>query len=429
MLTAEERAMTEAVLQQLVPSHAAFLERLAGAPSPASARARHSHAAFLTLRLVDLLGPEREPPPAVAFQYQLAATERACRDLAGDSTETAHLTGLLLATTDAYLARDMQLVVPALLAYAHFLEDELRLSEALDVLETAVRVGGEVLRPADRVAVSLRLARVLRKKSDFDAAERAYEAAQVLAAATGDRHAELLSRIGRAHSVIGRGNLLEAERALRGVLQDADALGDREATARAHQVIAVALVTAGQPADAIPHVWQAFEMYDDELSQGRALADLGGMLLIVGDLEGAEHALRQAVQRGGEQDFATNAMVELMHCASARRDRVGFERWRERGDARRDRMPPNILADFTMKVGIGLARFGQFDRAERLLGEALTVAERGGLHEFTFRIERIMDGLRDCHRGCEAPPEATAEPEFPGESVREVSAALAHLGT
>jgi tetratricopeptide (TPR) repeat protein len=420
--------MSEAALEQRAPSHAAFLERLAGAPTPASARARHSHAAFVTLRLVDLLGPERQLLSAVAFQYQLAATERYCRDLPCDSTETAHVAGLLLAATDAYTARDVQLVVPALLAYAHYLEDELRLPEALDVLETAARVGGDTLRSADRVATGLRLARVLRKLNAFDAAARAYDAAGALAAANGDRHSELLSRIGRANAVLGHGNLVEAEHALRQVLIDAEVLADREAQARAHQVIAVALATRGQPAEAIPHLWQAIERYQDDSSRARALGDLGGMLLIVGDARGAELALSEVMRCGGTQEVTSNAMIELMHCASYRRDQLAFERWRGRCERQLEAMPANMLADFHLKSGIGRARFRQFDRAEKLLGTALGIAEQAGLHEFAFRIERIKKGLRDCSQGCEAPPEAAAEPEFPNESVREVSAALAHLG-
>ena len=122
------------------------------------------------------------------------------------------------------------------------------------------------------------------------------------------------------------------------------------------------------------------------------------------------------------QDVLDNAMVELMHCASFRRDRVGFERWREQCDARRESMPPNILVDYMFKAGIGRARFGQLDRAERLLTSALRIADEAGLHEFTFRIERIQAGLRDCDCA-----ETAAESDFRNDAVREVSAALAHL--
>ena len=96
------------------------------------------------------------------------------------------------------------------------------------------------------------------------------------------------------------------------------------------------------------------------------------------------------------------------------------ERWRERCEARQGNMPPNVLVDYLLKAGIGRARFGQLERAERLLANALRIAEEAGLHEFTFRIERIKAGLRDCG-------EAAAEPVVQSEAVREVSAALAHL--
>jgi tetratricopeptide (TPR) repeat protein len=420
--------MTEAAPKVQAPSHAAFLERLAEATSPTSSDARLGHGAFLTLRVVDLLQVEREALPPAVFHYQLTATELSCRDLPRDSTETAHVNGLLSAAADAYHTRDVQLVVPALLAYAHYLEDELRLAEALDVLETVLRVGGGVLRSEDGVAARLRLARVLRKLNEFDAAEEAYAAAGALAAESGDAHSELLSRIGRANTLLGRGNLFDAERSLRNILVDAQCLDDPDARARAHQGLAVVLSTAGQPAEAIPHTWSAFELYTDDVARTRALADLGVMLLVVGDVHGAERAMNEVLRLGGPQEAVNNAMIELMYCASYRRDRLGFERWRERCEARRESMQPNILVDFLFKTGVGRARFGQFDRAEALLRQALAIAEEAGLHEFAFRIDRIKSGLRD-QQGCEALPDGAAEPAVQNDAVREVSAALAHLET
>src|SRR5258708_34096487 len=73
--------------------HAVFLERMAGAPSASSSEARLGRAAFVALRLVDLLGHDREALHAGAFHYQHVATERACRDLPADRTETTHLGG------------------------------------------------------------------------------------------------------------------------------------------------------------------------------------------------------------------------------------------------------------------------------------------------------------------------------------------------
>jgi len=281
-------------------------------------------------------------------------------------------------------------------------------------------VGGDAVRAEDQVAARLRSARVLRKLNRFDEAERTYEEAGAQAEAVGDRHSELLSRIGRAHVALGRGNLSHAESSLRQTLQNAETVLDGDAQAAAHHVMAVVLGARGQPTEAVPHVWRAFQLYEDEVSRARTLADLGAMLLIVGDPDGAERALLESVRRGGEQDFATNALIELMNCASYRRDRVGFERWRDRCQERRESMPPNILVDFVLKTAIGRARFGQVDRAETLLTNALNIAQGAGLHEFVFRIERVKAGLRDC-------VETPAEPVIQSEGVREVSAALAEL--
>jgi len=418
--------MTDSVAQHAGLPHAVFLHRLAGESPSSALEPRLGRAAFVALRLVDLLGPEYTTLHPDAFHYQHVATARCCRDLPPGATETSHLVGLVHGTHDAFEQGSIGLVLPALFAYAHYLEDEMRLEEALDVLDTLLRVGGEKLPATDAVGARLRRARVYRKLNEFDAAEKSYAEGGALAATIGDTHSELLSRIGRADTMRGRGNLVEAESSLRDILVDAERLQDREARARAHQVIAVVLSTRGQPAEAIPHEWRAFQLYDDELSRSRTLADLGVMLSIVGDIEGAERALSRVLRRGSPE-AVSNALIELMHCASYRRDRVGFERWREQCDARRESMPPNVLVDYILKAGIGRARFGQFDRAERLLANALRIADEAGLHEFTFRIERIKAGLRD---SCESPnerPAEAAEPVVQSEAVREVSAGLAHL--
>src|SRR5207247_162627 len=105
----------------------------------------------------------------------------------------------------------------------------------------------------------------------------------------------------------------------------------------------------------------------------RALNDIGIMLLMVVDSVGAERALSEVIRRGATQDNVNNALIELMHCASFCRDRVGFARWRERCEKRAADMPPNIRADYYLKQGIGQARFGQFNKAEALMEKALEV--------------------------------------------------------
>src|SRR2546422_11464949 len=95
-----------------------------------------------------------------------------------------------------------------------------------------------------------------------------------------------------------------------------------------------------------PHAWQAFELYEEEDSQLRALGDVGTMLLSLGDATGAERALAEVFRRGRTHESVSNAVIELMHCASFRRDHVGFARWRERCEDRLGGMTPNIRAAF-----------------------------------------------------------------------------------
>src|SRR6266540_4621644 len=242
--------MTDPASQHAGLPHAVFLHRVAGVAQPSALEPRLGRAAFVALRLVDLLGPEHPTVHPDAFHYQYVATERCCRDLPSGCTETSHLVGLVRGTGDAFQQRSAGLVLPALFAYAHYLEDEMRLEEALDVLDTLLLVGGAKLPAPDAVGARLRRARVYRKLNAFDAAEQSYSEGGALAAAIGDTHSELLSRIGRADTLRGRGNLVEAESALRDILFDAERLQDREAQARAHQVIAVVLSTRGQPAEA-----------------------------------------------------------------------------------------------------------------------------------------------------------------------------------
>src|SRR3989441_6132117 len=186
--------------------HAVFLSRLASATDSNAVEVRLGQAAFLTLRLVDLLSRDHEPPHPDAFMYQHLATERFCRDLQCGGPEEAHLKGLVGTAAHAYRLGDARLVAPALLAYALYLEDDARYEEALDVLETTLQVGGDRLRVADAVAATLRLARVNRKLTPFSHAETADVHAGPLAAAARRGHSLPPNRLRPPRARQGRGN-------------------------------------------------------------------------------------------------------------------------------------------------------------------------------------------------------------------------------
>src|SRR3989440_904939 len=213
--------------------HAIFLQRVSGPDSAATLEARLGQGAFLALRLVDLLAPDRAAVSKDAFHYQWVATDRFCRELRAAATEGAHVHGIAESASDCYRLGDIQLIAPALFAYAHFLEAELRLDEALDVLTTLLLVVGNRLSSTDAVAAQLRFARARRKLNRFDEADAADAEAGELATLAGDRYSALLSRIGRANTLLGRGNLADAERRLGGGRPGARAAGERGGEARA----------------------------------------------------------------------------------------------------------------------------------------------------------------------------------------------------
>src|SRR5260221_11795063 len=80
--------------------HAVFLQRVTDEPAT-SPEVRLGQGAFLALRFVDLLAPDREAPAPDVFRYQWAATERYCNELAGEGTEPAHLPGTVGARSKA----------------------------------------------------------------------------------------------------------------------------------------------------------------------------------------------------------------------------------------------------------------------------------------------------------------------------------------
>ena len=389
-----------------------------GAPA-----ARLGQAAFLVLRLVDLLLPSQSGSAPDVFLYQASATERYARELDVDSVEKAHLLAVVKGARDAFAAQHPELLVPALFAYAHYLEDCGLYSEALDALETLLIVGGEGLTQGDAIATNLRIARVHRKLAHFDEAYAAYERSGSLALVAGDVYSELLSRIGRVNIVWGRGNLAEAEAGYRQLIADAQAAKLPDAEARATQGLADTLDLRGRPAEAIPLSWRAFELYEHVPDKSRVLIELGIMFRCTGDCEASERALQCALRLRGESEDGNNAVLELMETCSVRGDRFGYARWREEARRREPRLSPSMRVDFLMKQGLADARFGHADRGRELLEQALGLASKLQLHEYIFRIEGMKNDLRELGR---LQPAESAEVEE-DQSLNAVRAGLREL--
>lgn len=403
--------------------HAVFLARGASDPELGAPAARLGQAAFLVLRLVDLLVPGQSGAAPDVFLYQASATERYAREIDLDSPEKAHLLAVIKGARDTFTAEQVTLVTPALFAYGHFLEETSHYEEALDVFRTMVDLGREKLATKDSIVTTLRIARVLRKLARFDEAYSSYETAGSLALVTGDVYSELLSRIGRVSILWNRGNLAEAEAGYRQLIDDARAAQSTDAEARAVDGLAATLSVKGRPAEAIPFAWRAFELYEDCTSKNRALIGLGILLRDLGDLDAAERAFRAALAHTDGTEHSGNAVLELIECASVRGDRFGYARWREEARRREPGFTPSMRVDFLLKQGVADARFGNAERGQEHLQLALGLAQKHKLHEYVFRIEGLKQTLRAPDR---LAPVEVAE-GWNDESVEAVRASLREL--
>jgi len=329
------------------------------------------------------------------------------------------------AAGEAHRDGDIQLLAPALFAYALYLEQESHLEEAEDVLQTMIAVGDGRLPTSDTISARLRLGRVRRMQTNWESALAAYGEAGRIASAAGDRQSVLLSRVGECNVLHFRGNLAEGEALWRALLNEATRDGFRTVQAQAEHGLGTSLDRQGKSIEGVPHLWRAYELYEDESARLAALGDLGLLLLAIGQVTAAEQALNEVVRRETNAENLANAKIELMNCAAFRRDRVSFERWRERAlNHHGVEAAPNVRTDYHLKAGIGFARFENHGRAEHELRRALEIATTHDLHEFVFRIERLLDGLRDC-ANLDDFENAVPEPGENSEALREVSASLA----
>lgn len=389
--------------------HEPFLQRAADAEADPSSS--HALGGFLTMRLVDQFAHDRLPPQLAAVAYQIRATRDFLRGLHPPTVEGNHLLEIVRVAEGVRDDRKVRLLWPPLLAFAFWLENQLRLAEALDVLATGLSLShGEV--GEEEVAAHLQLGRVLRLSGRFPEAEESYAEAGRLASRIGDAHSALLSRIGHAKVVYYRGNLPESERLLLWVLKDARRAADADAEARACHDLATTHHLMGRLASAVQLAFEAFRAYEEQPRRTRALSDVGVFLKELGHYSAAKQALLLALHRDAPPESQARTVVELLDLAALMQDRISFERWRREITGVYDRLPPDERAEFEIKLGYGLACFERRAEGEKHLRRAIALAEEGGLGEQAFRAEAL---LRDVQENCGKPwlaavPAAEVEP-------------------
>jgi tetratricopeptide (TPR) repeat protein len=398
--------------------HAPFLERAEPGRNAASEQAL---GAFLTMRVIDQFADS--PREAAALSHQIRATTDFLRNLHPQTNEICHLEQIVSAAETAHQSGETWLLWSPLTTFAAWLERQLRLAEALDVLDTALRVAKSLRDSGAAMSMELQRGRVLRCAGRAREATQAYAAAGELATEHGDTHTELLSRIGRGIVLRQVGNLPAAERLLTEVYDDALALRDRDAQARSQHDLAVNHVLQERPDEAVVAAYRAYQTYDESENKQRALADLGTALERLGHYTAAKDAFELVLAGSIPMGMRVRIVLELLGLAATTQDRVSFELRRREIEAVDAELPPSTMVDYEIKMGCGLVAFGRQQKAKKYLESAIRRAEEHHLNESLFRAETA---LRDIDaRATEkpsAPQHVDWEQSYP--DVSEVADAL-----
>ncbi len=368
--------------------HEPFLAR---ASEPGAEQGRHALGAFLTLRLVDRFRPDEEPAHPLALAYQIRATRDYLLDLRPQTPEATHLLEVVRLADGVQQGGVRSLLWPPLLAYGHWLEQELRLEEALDVVETTLGLN-DGSTATEEVAALLQRGRILRHLGRLEEARASYHAGRAKAEAIRDTHSALLGRIGDAIVMQQLGNLQGSETALRGIVTDAEAADDRDAQARAHHDFGAVLVHRSRFPEAVLHLYRAFELYEQTSDRLRALSDVGEALKREGRYDASQDAFEVVLETApATTQIRVPAMIALLELSALTKDRVSFARWSKAIGVMTDELPAERRVDYWLQLGRGHATFGQAARAERCLRDALAQAEQYRLNEYVFRAQAELE--------------------------------------
>jgi len=397
--------------------HEPFLSRAQRASTTVDQR--RALGAFLTLRLVDQFasatGTDVEK---AALRYQLKTTREYVEALPLNAVDAEHQRHIVTACDRIIDASSKQAMWPPMLAFAFWLEKDLQLPEALDVLVTVQKLNdGTAAR--DCQAAIRQQARVLRLLGRFAEAREAYDRGERLATDCADQHSVFLFRIGRAILAQKTGNLPESERELRAVCAEAEQVGDTAAQAAATHDLAIALHLSNRTADAIPMAFFAYELYEDRLSRQRALSDTGVLLKELGHLQAARQALHAILEDNPSKEVRSRAILELVEVSAQTGDRFSFERWKREAEGFREALPVDEICNLEYALGTGLASFESRDDAQRHLENAIALAEQASLGERLFTAEKALRELQE-HRfvAAELPEPDEPTPELRGTIER-----------
>ena len=258
------------------------------------------------------------------------------------------------------------------------------------------------------------LGRTHRKLGDWAQSEHWYGVAKELGEVLEDGRLAALAVNGQGNTARERGSLPRARELHRQSLQWGEIDGDFYVQGLGHHDLMVDETMSGNLALAIRHGWDAVRLYPAEPDRVKALMDLAGTFVQVGELQAAEDAYTVVVHRTGEFRFRVLALDGLAYIEALLGRGAQFEErlavvdetpWRT--------LEPFLVAQLLLYRGKGYGKLGDAERARRWLTEARGYAEEHSHHQITFEADAALEALNTreavpCEADSAPSPEHTA---------------------
>ena len=281
-----------------------------------------------------------------------------------------------------------------LMAFAEKLYRECRWQESEVCLGLIAVLWAGREEPGVFCLLAIRQARLLRRQLRFDEAEAMYLMAASVAEERGNRRFQANALNGLALVYHKRGNLPRSMAVLDRVLEISTTTSLARQRARALQDRSMIYDDMRDPIQALWANLQAYAIdFGDQEERLHILGDVGVKLVKVGQYAQARFVFEKLLDETGRWSDRMNALIELMGIDAEEGLQTHFQarrRWVATELGRVEESYPSMAVDYRVKVAKGLRVFGDVHEANRLLAEALTIAEEHGLNRWIFEVEELL---------------------------------------
>lgn len=282
---------------------------------------------------------------------------------------------------------------------------------ALELYRCAYEVAAALCEPQTAIEAARASGRVLRRRGEWEHANRWYETALEIA-----RRAQIWDLVARTRAGLAvidkdRGDFEAARSGFESALELADRASDAQDTkASIYQDLMNLEYLAGELPIAARHGWRAVNTCATDGARARCLVAFAWILKELGDLEAAEDAYAVARETCEEHYYSVYAHAGFAHMAALRGDDDAYDRRMAECDALGwEDGPTTSKAEILYFRGLAHSVLGRWEEARTWLERAATFADEHSLDVIRDDAESALEELS----GEEARPRTSTSPAPP----------------